>query len=1033
VVLDTVYSNAGGVASFTNVPAGTYDFEVYYNNEFWGNPSRQTVAVGNIRNLDFVRYMPYARSVKIDNSSLGLGDNGHVNIVVENPSLNLSNVKARFILDRNKSPGYDYDQWSSPQSIIPLTDTSYLFTFSPSATLELGDYYSCVEISTEVNNRYVETDSWPWSDAKLLTVSLSAEVFLQHCSGKVYHNEDDPIIYADELDDYTLVIRSPFSGEAELRDDSGFPKVFYHGTMTRQGNAYQAVYKFKASDLNWDSNDPAGNNFIIELHRSDNQDKPYYYYYRFNLRAFGRSRIIEELSIMEDALGALADFAANQGVDWSAKITVPFNAYNKAYLAAIEPTQYNGLQKIKITAVSAADPSAAKELIVGPSSIDFTVKDGIYTTTYSKQRIGQSLSDLPQINYQLEGGNVYVSPPAEKLSIGVTYGPEGFASAAEAENGEKYLLKNVRVKAAIQNDLKDTLVTGGGELLSGMLAALTLAEAVDLYAQGPQSTSKATATLASFGAGAVAGDAALSLVGVGVIGGVCSAGAGIVVGAVVYYLVDYVLPHPTEEILSKDVEAGKDAYLGFPLINQGSQTHIYQAVINSPLSLNTVDCTGTLPIIGSGCNVLGSNRYSIVSGGYANIKMKFMPTTSTEGIFPITLNFKEEESGIKWVVRGWVKVKPWQANSQDSSPKILVGPSDNYQAVKQNTSYLSYSLTIESGNTINQDSVSVTWPSLYYNLNGRNFLGLTIYRSQQYIDISVPPSGDTEILARSPSIVTIDNYWDTGFCVIEHNGEIVYQNGRIIDQTLVSSVAYNSTNHTLTLYVNHWDNYTIITDPAFLAPQIKTVLFDGKVLVNGDYVTARPMIEAVVEDRTAEALALKVEVFSFPAANSITSALVSMAVNSANGVSRSSLALAVPLTAGEYYACLTVSNEAGATSTFTTPNFRVASAFNFTAICGPNPFSPNGDGAADTTKISYQLSSDARIKIRIVGLDGRAVKNFDFDPGTPLRSTAGYNEVEWDGRDNNGAVVGNGLYLCYILADSGTDLIKQKLQIAVLR
>ncbi|PIS31360.1 hypothetical protein COT42_01310 [Candidatus Saganbacteria bacterium CG08_land_8_20_14_0_20_45_16] len=136
---------------------------------------------------------------------------------------------------------------------------------------------------------------------------------------------------------------------------------------------------------------------------------------------------------------------------------------------------------------------------------------------------------------------------------------------------------------------------------------------------------------------------------------------------------------------------------------------------------------------------------------------------------------------------------------------------------------------------------------------------------------------------------------------------------------------------------------------------------------------------------------------------------------------------------GEFRMSVTIQDINHQRYTIDSPTFQVSSTFNVTALFAPNPFSPNGDGLADTTKIFYQLSQPAQVKIRLVDLAGRLVRHWGFAAGVPDRSTIGNNEVEWDGRDEAGNYVKNGLYLGYILAESGGETKKTKLQIAVLK
>ncbi|MCX8010594.1 MAG: hypothetical protein N3A61_05530, partial [Ignavibacteria bacterium] len=94
----------------------------------------------------------------------------------------------------------------------------------------------------------------------------------------------------------------------------------------------------------------------------------------------------------------------------------------------------------------------------------------------------------------------------------------------------------------------------------------------------------------------------------------------------------------------------------------------------------------------------------------------------------------------------------------------------------------------------------------------------------------------------------------------------------------------------------------------------------------------------------------------------------------------------------------------------------------------PNPFSPNGDGLNDKTKITFFLANIAepknligaelrKLRINIYDLNGRLQKTlFEGDSGAAAY-VAG-NGIEWDGRGDNGKVLRPGVYIVQIYIDS---------------
>jgi len=90
----------------------------------------------------------------------------------------------------------------------------------------------------------------------------------------------------------------------------------------------------------------------------------------------------------------------------------------------------------------------------------------------------------------------------------------------------------------------------------------------------------------------------------------------------------------------------------------------------------------------------------------------------------------------------------------------------------------------------------------------------------------------------------------------------------------------------------------------------------------------------------------------------------------------------------------------------------------------PNPFTDPGTG---TTAISYKLSKSAEITLTIHDIMGNQIFKRNFPPRSPGGS-AGYNEVNWDGKASDGKVVGNGIYV-YLVIGEGKILGKGKLTV----
>lgn len=78
----------------------------------------------------------------------------------------------------------------------------------------------------------------------------------------------------------------------------------------------------------------------------------------------------------------------------------------------------------------------------------------------------------------------------------------------------------------------------------------------------------------------------------------------------------------------------------------------------------------------------------------------------------------------------------------------------------------------------------------------------------------------------------------------------------------------------------------------------------------------------------------------------------------------------------------------------------------------PNPFNSRNE----ETVITYHLSEDLPVRIRIVDLFGYPVREFYFSPGE-AGAKAGENVVRWDGTDASGQKVSKGGYICQVSAE----------------
>jgi len=101
----------------------------------------------------------------------------------------------------------------------------------------------------------------------------------------------------------------------------------------------------------------------------------------------------------------------------------------------------------------------------------------------------------------------------------------------------------------------------------------------------------------------------------------------------------------------------------------------------------------------------------------------------------------------------------------------------------------------------------------------------------------------------------------------------------------------------------------------------------------------------------------------------------------------------------------------------------------------PNPFTPNGDGLNDKTRIEFFIGNIAQppsilgnemrtVNIKIFDTTGKMIREL-IDQRTSAYAYIAENSIEWDGRDESGKIVRPGLYIyqIFINSDNGGEYV----------
>ncbi len=93
-------------------------------------------------------------------------------------------------------------------------------------------------------------------------------------------------------------------------------------------------------------------------------------------------------------------------------------------------------------------------------------------------------------------------------------------------------------------------------------------------------------------------------------------------------------------------------------------------------------------------------------------------------------------------------------------------------------------------------------------------------------------------------------------------------------------------------------------------------------------------------------------------------------------------------------------------------------------------FSPDGDGENDTVIFSFKLKERAKVDLYIFNLKGELVRTiFSYNSGKYYES--GENSIVWDGSDNDGNILNNGVYIFKFnaVSENSSDTVKTVLAI----
>jgi peptidoglycan/xylan/chitin deacetylase (PgdA/CDA1 family) len=190
VPLDERTTNSSGVAIWTGIEAGTYNFEVYYKpsqtpaaNEFWGS-NQIVLPDGLTTNFTFTRHAPIVDTSNglVYPAYINIGQSANITLGVRNLDSYGLNVRVYITIDMSKTPPYDIPEYlcSPTQQLIPASGT-FQFTCNSPAINNPGSYYIYYRIESQYSTIWSPTDQNNWggpfvvrTKADLVVTTVSA-------------------------------------------------------------------------------------------------------------------------------------------------------------------------------------------------------------------------------------------------------------------------------------------------------------------------------------------------------------------------------------------------------------------------------------------------------------------------------------------------------------------------------------------------------------------------------------------------------------------------------------------------------------------------------------------------------------------------------------------------------------------------------------------------------------------------------------------------------------------------------------------
>ncbi len=208
------------------------------------------------------------------------------------------------------------------------------------------------------------------------------------------------------------------------------------------------------------------------------------------------------------------------------------------------------------------------------------------------------------------------------------------------------------------------------------------------------------------------------------------------------------------------------------------------------------------------------------------------------------------------------------------------------------------------------------------------------------------------------------------------------------------------------------------------SPQIQ-VTFDGRTILYGDLVAARPSILArildnspvAITDTSAVHVLLDGERVSFANNLGILSLRPAVETDEARG-----LVYFTPTLKDGDHTLEILASDASGNRIYHRDDFRVISELRLLRVMNyPNPF-------YGPTDFTFELTQPAKVTVKVFTVAGRLIAVLDEG-----WLNAGFNAVHWSGRDHDGDDLANGVYIYKVLASTENEKAEEISKLIVMR